>query len=239
MLHAPHRHSRLTLLALAIAGLSMPAWAIARDLEFVPEVNVFVKLSDVARLYFDSQVTTAQSDGVTEAELGAHLDITLTPILRRKLREADWERDRYLWARVGYEVFGSPDNQGKGPTEKRIMTELTGQAPLWLAWNIWLVSRVRVDFRDIGGSFSKRYRYRLGIQREIDIGSGRSLVPYLQGEILYDTRYNAWNRRIYQAGVEIQMAKEWRIEAYVSRQFDSRSASSNVDQLGLQFKFYW
>jgi hypothetical protein len=220
-------------------GWLLPSWAIGRDVEFVPEVNAFVKLSDVARLYFDSQVTTAQPQGVTEAEFGAHVDITLTPILRRKLREADWERDRYLWARVGYEIFGSPDDQGKGPTEKRVMTELTGQAPLWSAWNIWLASRVRIDFRDIGGSFSKRYRYRLGIQQEIDIGSGRSLVPYLQGEILYDTRYNAWNRRIYQAGLEIKMAKDWRIEPYVSRQFDSRSTSSNVDQVGLQFKFYW
>jgi hypothetical protein len=119
------------------------------------------------------------------------------------------------------------------------MTELTGQAPLWSAWNIWLVSRVRIDFRDLGGSFSKRYRYRLGAQQEISIGNGRSLVPYLQGEILYDTRYNAWNRRIYQAGLEIKMASDWRIETYISRQFDSRSAPSNVDQVGLQLKFYW
>ena len=223
----------------ALTLLAVPVTAGARALEFVPEVDAFVKLTDVTRLYFDSQITTAQPTGVTEAEVGAHLDITLSPILRTHLREADWERDRYLWARVGYEVFGSPDNQGQGPTEKRVLTEMTGQAPLWSSLNIWLVSRVRIDFRDLGSAFSKRYRYRLGIQREIALAGGKSLVPYVQGEMLYDTRYNAWNRRIYQAGIETTMSEHWRLETYISRQLDDRSASSNVDQVGLQVKIYW
>lgn len=236
---AEHGYVRHMSVACGIAALAAPMLLNARDLEFVPELDAFVQLTDVTRLYFDSQATTAQPDGVTEAELGSHLDITLTPILRKKLREADWERDRYLWVRVGYEVFGSPDDQGKGPTEKRALAEMTGQAPIWSSLNIWLVSRVRIDFRDIGGAFSKRYRYRLGIQQEIALSGGKSLVPYLQGEILYDTRYNTWNRRIYQVGLEIKLASTWRIEPYFSRQFDSRSPSSNVDQVGLQLKIYW
>ena len=232
------RHARLIGATVAIS-LTASAPADARDINFVPEIDTFVRMSETTRLYFEGQVTTAQSSGVSQTELGAHVDVTLSPILRRSLREDDWERDRYLWTRFGYEIFGSPDNEGRGPTEKRVIAEMTGQAPLSLTSDIWLTSRLRVDFRDIGGALSKRYRYRLGIQQEITLSNGKSLVPYIQCEILYDTRYDSWNRRIYQAGVEIKMTHRWRIEPYYSRQFDSRSASSNVDKFGLQVKLYW
>lgn len=229
------KHAAVVALAMSV----VPSLVTAGDVERVPEVDGFVKMSDVMRLYFNGRITTVEGGGVTQTELGAHLDITLIPILRLKLREADWERDRYLWARVGYEVFARPDDQGNGPTERRLLTELTAQAPLWRPSSIWLVCRLRIDFRDLRGAYSKRYRYRMGVQREIPLNGGRSLIPYVQAEILYDTRYDAWNRRIYQVGLEVKMAPSWRLEPYVSRQRDDRSASANVNRIGLRLKVYW
>ena len=46
-----------------------------------------------------------------------------------------------------------------------------------------------------------------------------------------DTRFDAWNRQLYQAGVEIEITKHWRIEPYYARQEDQRS--------GLVLKTYW
>ncbi|WP_445144982.1 DUF2490 domain-containing protein [Dyella sp. Tek66A03] len=225
--------------ACAIAALSLPSRVDARQLDLIPEAQVYVKMTDVMRLYMNVQVTSANPGGVTQTEGGVHLDITLTPLLRKSLREADWERDRYLWMRIGYETFGSPDNQEPGPSERRALVEMTVQAPLSQALHLWLVSRARVDFREIGSTFSRRYRYRLGVQQEITLSSGRTVVPYIRAETLYDTRYKSWNRQIYQAGAEIGLSHHWRIEPYLTRQNDSHSASANVDEVGLIIKSFW
>ena len=68
--------------------------------------------------------------------------------------------------------------------------------------------------------------------------SGVVVVPYAQAEIFYDTRYDSWNRHLYQAGVEIEFAKHWRIEPYLARQNDSASSSGNVARVGLVLKYY-
>jgi hypothetical protein len=51
--------------------------------------------------------------------------------------------------------------------------------------------------------------------------------------------FDSWNRQLYQAGVEIELSKRWRIEPYVARQNDSRSASGNLNRIGLVLKSYF
>lgn len=218
-----------------VAALIAPARADDRQREFVPEANAYVKLSDRTRLFLLGDVTRNLTAGTAEGEYGAHLDYTLKPVLRPELHEANWERNRYLWTRVGYVQLGSPDKGSSGPTERRGIVELTGRMPL--PQEVWLVLRGRVDLRDLGGEHSQRYRYRLGIERELSV-SGVVMVPYAQAEIFYDTRYDSWNRHLYQAGVEIELAKQWRIEPYLALQNDSRSSSGNVNRAGLVLKYY-
>jgi hypothetical protein len=215
--------------------IAAPAGAADRGHELVPEFNAFVKLSDRTRLYLLGDAAVSTSDHYTEAEAGVHLDFTLKPRLRPSLLEADWARDRYLWTRVGYVVLGSPGGGASGPTERRGIIELTGRHELPNV--VWLVGRARVDLRDIDGQSSQRYRLRIGVEREFLVDNV-VLVPYAQAEAFYDTRYDTWNRQLYQAGAEIELSKAWRIEPYVARQNDSRSAAANVDRFGLVFKFY-
>ena len=212
-----------------------PARAGAAVQEIVPEFNAFIRLSDRARLYLLGDVTVQRAEHSTEAEVGVHLDYTLVPILRPYLREADWARDRYFWTRVGYVVLGSPDGESSGPTERRGLVEMTQRVAL--PEEVWLVNRARVDMRDLGGEFSTRYRLRMGIEREFTAG-GVVMVPYVQAEAFYDTRYDYWNRRLFQAGVEFEISRTWRIEPYVARQTDSASASANVSRFGLVLKYF-
>ena len=219
----------------AFATLVAQARAEERQREFVPEANAYVNLSDRARLFLLGDVTRNLTAGTTEGEVGAHLDVTLKPIFRAELHEADWERNRYFWTRVGYLQLSTPDKRSSGPTERRGIIELTGRMPL--PREGWLVLRGRIDLRDAGGEFSQRYRFRLGIERELAL-SGVAIVTHVNAEIFYDTRYDVWNRQVYQAGVEVELSKTWRIEPYVARQNDSRSSSANVDRFGLVLKFY-
>ncbi len=204
--------------------------------EFVPELNAFIKLSKQVRLYLLGDVTQGFSPSFTDGELGAHLDFTLKPILRRELRQGDWERSRYLWVRAGYVISRDLDDREDGSTTQTMLLEMTGRFEL--PAQIWLVNRVRVDFRDIDGDTSQRSRLRVGIEREFTVG-GLVMVPYAQAEIFYDTRFDSWNRQLYQAGVEIELTKHWRIEPYFARQNDSRSASGNVNRIGLVLKSYF
>lgn len=204
--------------------------------EFVPEVNAFIKLSERTRLFLLGDMTRNLTNDATEGELGAHVDVTLMPLLRPRLREADWHRDRYLWARAGYLVLSSPDTRDSGPTERRGILELTGRVPL--PNDVWLVNRARVDLRDIAGaSSSQRYRIRFGVEREFTV-DGIVVVPYAQAEAFFDTRFDTWNRQLYQFGAEVELSKRWRIEPYAARQNDTRSSPAHVNRFGLVLKYY-
>lgn len=230
----------LALAAILLVASAPGARAGDTRTEFVPEMNAFLKLSEHTRLFFVGSVAQDLAEPLTSGVLGAHVDVTLMPILRRGLRVGEWERDRYLWLRFGYllgwEVDDREDESKGGISEHVGIVEVT--ARLSLPADVWLVSRGRVDLRDLDGEFSTRVRYRLGIEREFTVG-GVPLVPYVQAEILYDTRFGAWNRQVYQAGVEIEISKHWRIEPYYARQEDQRSSTSHLNSIGLVLKTYW
>jgi hypothetical protein len=202
---------------------------------FVSEVDAFFKTSERTRVFLLWDSTRNHTTDTIDNEFGLHLDLTLKPAFRSDLQGADWARNRYLWTRVGYQQLGSPDSRGFGPTERRAIAELTGRIPL--PQEVWLVNRGRIDLRDLGGELSKRARFRVGIEREFNLGDVEN-VWYAQGEIFYDTRYGTWHRQLYQVGAEIEISKHWRIEPYFSRQNDSRSDSGNVDTLGLALKYF-
>jgi hypothetical protein len=227
---------RIFLMLVFFAAVLEPARAEDHHDEVVPELNVFIKLNQQIRLYLLGDITQGLSPSFTDGEFGAHLDFTLKPILRRTLRSGDWERERYLWVRAGYVVSTDLDDRDDGSTTQMVLLEMTGRFEL--PEKVWLVSRARVDFRDIDGDRSQRYRLRVGIEREFTVGRV-VMVPYVQAETFYDTRFDTFNRQLYQAGVEIELNKHWRIEPYIARQNDSRSASGNVNRFGLVLKSYF
>lgn len=215
--------------------LPLPSRAQSDASEYVAEVNMFAEVADHARLYLLGSVTREATLGTTDGELGVHLDFTIKPILRARLRQYDWERERYLWVRVGYVSASDLDARSDGSREHRGVLDATARVPL--PAGIALVNRIRMDLRDVDDEFSRRYRYRLEVQREVAVRT-RVWVPYAQAEIFYDTRYGEWSRQLYQAGVEISLTKNWRIEPYFAHQNDQRSSSGNLNRMGLVLKYY-
>jgi hypothetical protein len=211
--------------------------AAANDVrEVVPEFNAFIKMSDQARLFLLADVTRASPDDITNAEVGIHLDYTLRPIVRMRLRDANWERDRYLWVRVGYQRLGNLEGDAGAPAEKRWLAEATTR--LELAREVWLVNRLRLDLRDIGGSDSRRYRYRVGAEKEFATSSGLAVVPYAQVEWFYDTRLDALSRRLFQGGVEVELSRRWRLEPYYAYEENTSPEAEDVGRIGLVLKYY-
>jgi hypothetical protein len=171
-------------------------------------------------------------------QLGAHLDVTLTPAFRRNLVEGDWQRNRYLWMRIGYRYGRSlGDLEERDPyREHRGIFELTGRTPP-LAGGLEFVSRFRWDARDVNDVDSNRYRLRLQIEKSL-MYQGRAVVPYVNAEAFYDTRYDAWIRERYQLGAEIGLHPNWRIEPALTYQSDERATPARIIALGLTLKYF-
>lgn len=228
--------------AAAILGLLASAVCQAAQEQFWPELNGYFKVNDGTRVFLMGSLTRAEDADDRGSEpryetgkLGAHVDFSLKPLLRPGLDDKDWERNRYLWIRLGYMYVGNYEADGETYHEDRGIFELSARQPV--AHGITLTSRLKWDMRDVRGEDSNRYRVRVGLERPYAAG-GHALVPYAHAEAYYDSRYDDWNRQRYQAGVEIAINDSWRIEPYFARQDDSRSEPAHVNALGLIFKYY-
>jgi hypothetical protein len=221
------------LLACFTATPALQARADDRGEETVLEGNAYVQLSDTTRMLLLGAFAVAKP--YNNAQLGANLDFALEPLFRPLLRQADWARMRYLWTRLGYESLASPQNGAPGPAEHRGIGELTARVEL--PYEVWLVNRARLELRDIGEEFSRRYRLRVGVERIFTVND-MEMIPYSQAETFYDTRFGIWNRRLYQVGMNIEITNTWSLEPYIARQYDSMSPPDNLDRFGLVLKYY-
>ncbi|MCE9659308.1 MAG: DUF2490 domain-containing protein [Burkholderiales bacterium] len=202
----------------------------------MPEFNAYFKVSDRARVFLLADVARVSPDDVTNGEIGIHFDYTLMPILRTGLRDADWERNRYLWVRVGARRLGSIDGRDDAYRETRLLLEAT--ARFELPGEVWLANRVRWDLRDVDGTHSNRYRLRVGAEKEFSTAGGTVVVPYAQAEWFYDTRFDAWSRQRLQVGAEVELDKSWRLEPYYAYDKDKHPSAEGLNRLGLVLKYF-
>jgi hypothetical protein len=231
------------LAAAAVIALLTPAAAsgASTSYEFWPEVNGYFGLGERSRLLFTAAGTRAMEASIDDgdavfqnAQFSVNLDYTLAPILRRDVPQAEWSKNRLLWARIGFE-YGTSGNSG--------FRSYTGIAELnsryGLLSNTWLTGRLRADFRDLNGTPSQRWRVRVGAEWDLAYDD-HPYSPYCSAEMLYDTRFDKWSRTTLKAGVETPIAERWRIEPYLALQLNRPADELNrVLGLGLTLKRYF
>ncbi len=224
-----------------LLATSRPSFADTRN-EFWPELDAYVKLNRRVRLFLMAAFTRAEEPEETsgggiyrDAQLGAHLDLSLKPIFRRQLRESEWEQQRYLWLRIGYRYGTSIGSVASPYREHRGITELTARWPLPRDFSV--ANRVRIDFRSVDDRYSTRFRDRVALEREMVV-RGVHVVPSISAEVYYDTRFGTVNRQRYRTGVELTLSEHWRIEPAFIRQEDQRSDPAHVNGFGLILKYY-
>jgi hypothetical protein len=223
------RRIRAALAATVLSILAVQARAQDANTDFAADLWAFVDLSEQTRLFFLASLTDHQTQSMVDGTVGVHIDVALKPILRRRLRVADWARRKYLWVRVGY-------RQGFHTTARETgVLQAVGRFPLPLG--VWVESRIRTDLRNESAGFSARPRYRLGVERELPVGL-LTATPYARAEALYDSRPGAWSMR-YQAGVELALTKHWRIEPYYQRRETRHAGAADVNRIGFIVKTYW
>lgn len=179
----------------------------------------------------------SRSLSVQDAQFTLNLDYTLAPILRRDVPQAEWSKNRLLWARLGYEHGTSASSGAHSYRSHTGIVELNGRYPM--EGTLWLTSRLRVDLRDINGEASQRYRVRVGAEWDT-VAFEHPIAPYASVETLYDTRYDKWSRVTLKAGLETPIGGNWRIEPYLALQLNKPDDElERVVGLGLTLKVYF
>jgi hypothetical protein len=123
----------------------------------------------------------------------------------------------------------TPDRQAR---EHRFTFDLTPRA--LLKWGFAMSDRNRIEWRDINGKVSWRYRNRLQFEHPIGIGE-RKIAPYIAGEIQCDTRYDTCNRSQAYAGARVPLTKHLSFDGFYMHQWDARTRPGFVHVIGA----YW
>ena len=239
---SPSARRKLRAVAVLCSCLALGDAANADDpWEFWPEAQLFVGLDPRTRLLLDTAYAKGKESDERTLDAAAYLDISFLPVgprRRRSLRTEDWQRGRYLWARVGYDrIFKATQGESSvSVAEDRGILSLWGKFPL--RGDVWLEGRARTDVRWIGAEYSTRYRARLEATRELVV-LDHAVVPYVNVEWFYDTRYDGWARTLYQAGAEFTVSKRFRFELNLSQQTDTLPSVSRLNALAVVLKGYY
>jgi hypothetical protein len=228
------------LLAVLCGAMALGGTASADDpWEFWPEGQLFVGLNPRTRLFLNAAYAKGKESDERSLDAAAYLDISFLPVgprRRRSLRTEDWQRSRYLWARVGYDRVFKAEGGTHSVAEDRGILSLWAKFPL--PGDVWLEGRARADLRWIGGEYSTRYRLRVEATREFTV-LDHAVVPYFNVEWFYDTRYDGWARTLYQAGPEVTVNRHFRFELYLARQADHLPSPSGLNAFGFVAKLYY
>lgn len=242
----PHPHpARRVCIAIGLAFVaSASAASDSTSYDFWPEINAYARLDERSRLMFSAAATRTMEGSVDDrilsvqdAQFTLNFDYTLAPVLRRDVPEAEWSKNRLLWARLGYE-YGTSASSGSGSYRSHTgIVELNGRYPM--EGTLWLTGRLRVDLRDINGEASQRYRVRVGAEWDT-VAFEHPIAPYASVETLYDTRYDKWSRVTLKAGLETPIGGDWRIEPYLELRLNKPDDElKRVIGVGLTFKVYF
>jgi hypothetical protein len=153
---------------------------------------------------------------------------------RAALSAEDWQRARHFWT-AGCTHFAKATGGPVEEPEDRGVRSVHGHAPL--PSDTRLVARVRADLRRIGSTHSTRCSARLEVASEL-IGLEHTVVPHLNAEDFYDTRYDGGSRSLYQAGAEATLSKDFRYELCVGRPGTRLPDESSLKAFGLLAKWY-
>jgi Protein of unknown function (DUF2490) len=183
--------------------------------ELWPEVDLFVTLNPVWRLFFLANITQERETNIDqEGQVGAHVDYLF---------------NKYLAFRAGYR-YGFSLQEDEPFQENRILFEQTIRLPI--PWKILMSDRNRQDLRWVDGAFSVRYRNRLMLQRDFILADFR-FTGYGSAEVYYDSRYDTFNRNRFVFGVVLPLSRHFGLDLNYARQNDNRSKPYHVDAIGI------
>jgi len=219
--------------ALLIFFVCLPAYA--QDSQFLPEVDVHLKLNSMLRTYLEAK--DDRDEGAPDQfATGPSLQLYLKPLIKlKKITTFDLDdvKSRFLVLETGYRYVIAPN----APTDNRMMTVATLNFPLSAGFRLSDRNRADLDWK--GGTFYWRYRNKLKLERTFSIYSYH-LIPYIAAEPYYTSQYEKWSTTALFAGCLFPVGKHVEFNVYYEHENNTgKRPNQSVNEVGLALYLYF
>jgi hypothetical protein len=208
----------------------------AQTVQFLPEVDTYLKLSPMFRVYSETKDDRDGGDS-TQITSGPSIQVYLKPLLRLKnitSFDLDDSKPRALVFEAGYRYITAPNE----PFESRFLTSVTSHFPMKGGFLVSDRNRADLDWKS--GTFDWRYRNKLTLERTFSIHSYH-LIPYVAFEPYYESQYNKWSTTTEYAGCLLPVGKHVEFNPYYEHENDTGSKHGNKQEnyVGLAVYFFF
>jgi hypothetical protein len=207
----------------------------AQSLQFLPEIDTYLKLNSSVRVYFEAKDDREGGDP-PQATLGPSIQFFFKPLLRlRRVAAFDLDdtKHRPLVLDVGYRSITAPDVEPKN----RLLTAATFHFPMKGA--ILITDRNRADLDWRGGQFTWRYRNKLTLERTSAIHSYH-FIPYVAAEPFYESQYSKWSTTSLYIGCLLPIGKLVQFNPYYEHDNNTgKKSNAQVDSIGLALDLFF
>ena len=207
----------------------------AQTVQFLPEIDAYLKLNPNIRTYFQAKDDREGGDP-TQATIGPSIQFYLKPLLKLKKITAfdvDDEKQRPLVLEAGYRYITAPN----ADPENRFLTAVTLRLPTKGA--LLITDRNRADLDWKSGQFTWRYRNKLTLERTVAIHSYH-LIPYAAVEPFYESQYAKWSTTSLYAGCLLPVGTHVEFNPYYEHDNNTgKKSNEQVNSIGLAVYFFF
>jgi hypothetical protein len=232
---ARNRRARKRWLQLAFPFLLVSIAGHAQGVQFLPEVDTYLKVNPMVHAYFQAK---DDRDGgePNQATIGPSLLLYFKPLVKLKKMtnfDLDDSKPRALVFEAGYRYIAAPNT----PTDNRFLTAVTLHFPATAGFLITDRNRADLDWK--GGKFTWRYRNKLTVERTFAIYS-QHLIPYVAVEPYYTSQYAKWSTTALYAGCLFPVGKLVEFNPYYEHENNTgKHPNSQTNSIGLAVYFYF
>jgi hypothetical protein len=193
------------------------------SIEFWPETDIWYRLNPSWRLSAFIPITKYNESKNRDLNIYLHIDYAwghTKHIIHRRLVDQEKEQIMKIWmVRGGFMEGRSLGENAGNYIEDMLFAEIHRRIPI--QGDFLLSHRFRFDTRWLGqdNDFSYRLRYRLMVEKEYKSGN-YSIVPYLNIEPYWDSRYSKITKTRAIGGVTTNWGSKFALEGNVTYQYD-------------------
>ena len=207
----------------------------AQSVEFLPEVDGYLKLDKMLRVYYEAKDDRDGGDS-TQFTTGPSLQMYVGPLFKlKKINSLDLDdsKPRALVLEAGYRFITAPNE----PNDNRLVVAATSHFPLKAGFLVTDRNRADLDWK--GGKANWRYRNKLTLERTLTIHSYHP-IPYVAFEPYYESQYDKWSTTTEFAGCLLPVGRHVEFNPYYEHENDTgKHPNVSINFIGLAVYFFF
>lgn len=212
------------------------------SLEFWPETDIWYRLNPSWRLSAFIPITKYHESKNRDLNIYLQADYAwgkTKHLLKMRLIDGNQAQQIKGWlVRGGFMEGWSLGENASDYTEDMLFAEIHRRTPF--KGKVLFSSRFRTDLRWVGQDPTFSYRFRIRLMFEKEYKAGRdSIVPYVNAEPYWDSRYSSFNRIRVIGGATVAWGARFAYESNLTYQYDENYNTANLYALNIILHMYF